>query len=756
MAALGITREQYRDKVYGGWLGKNIGGTLGAPFEGSKEIRSLEFYDPVPGQAAANDGLDFQLVWLSVLRGKGIDVTSDDLAGAWQAHITYPWDEYGWASANVRRGFRPPITGSFDNWFRHGVRAMNRCELWAMSAPGAPQIAAAGAYSDAIIDHTEEGVWAAMFWAAMESAAFFLADSPSLLDTGLAMIPPDCRVAQAVRIARDAFREQLTPLDARGRIINALGADNYSDAPQNVGFGVMGLLYGKGDFGASVCTATNLGYSAQATGGSLGALLGILCGRTGIPSRWAEPIGDSVVLGWGVVGLEVERTAAELTEHTVEIGEKVNAARCPDVALVDSLDEIKPPVEALAPLVEPPPAEAPPPAIVSPPAEAAEPPAVEPASPSGFVAPDLSETAPAAVPDETSARMAHLEIDTPEAAAAPSQDNSEAPSAQSAEPAAAEIADSATQAPSSTPEPVPAVPPAVNWRDNTLIQPLLAASPTTAIHHAGDFEFVVDYGAGGPAIIPNVATSFTVAIRNLGTTDFVGTVNLAAPEGWQVAVPGAQGQRQMLASGRMARYGFVLRVPDTVNLEARNEVTLALIPEQGPSTTVELPYVAGSCWRLVGPFKNQVDEGFDHPYQPEDKPGFDNDYLGRSGGLIRWQKMAFRESALDLESIFNGSPGVAYGITTLHVVTPAEVRIVAHTNDGVKVWLNEQRIMQRHSHESFRPTLGYGPAAADVTLKAGDNRLMVKIVSCSELIQFALTVTDRDGRPIDDLGNTRW
>jgi hypothetical protein len=41
MAGRQITREQYRDKVYGGWLGRNAGATIGAGLEGT-ELRYLQ------------------------------------------------------------------------------------------------------------------------------------------------------------------------------------------------------------------------------------------------------------------------------------------------------------------------------------------------------------------------------------------------------------------------------------------------------------------------------------------------------------------------------------------------------------------------------------------------------------------------------------------------------------------------------------------------------------------------------------------
>ena len=39
-----INENEFRDKVYACWLGKNIGGTLGMPFEGDTSVHDLTFY----------------------------------------------------------------------------------------------------------------------------------------------------------------------------------------------------------------------------------------------------------------------------------------------------------------------------------------------------------------------------------------------------------------------------------------------------------------------------------------------------------------------------------------------------------------------------------------------------------------------------------------------------------------------------------------------------------------------------------------
>ena len=64
--------ETYKDKTLGCWVGKNIGGVFGAPFEGKRQINDIDFYtqdilnDPPP-----NDDLDLQIVWLAAVERYG-------------------------------------------------------------------------------------------------------------------------------------------------------------------------------------------------------------------------------------------------------------------------------------------------------------------------------------------------------------------------------------------------------------------------------------------------------------------------------------------------------------------------------------------------------------------------------------------------------------------------------------------------------------------------------------------------------------
>lgn len=328
MKSIVISESIYRDKVAGCWLGKNIGGTLGAPFEGRKEALSLSFYDPVPDKSAPNDDLDLQLVWLRMLQERGIHPTLSDFADYWTKHLApYPWNEYGFCQRNLARGLRPPVSGCFENYYVDEMGSPIRSEIWACVAPGDPELAASMAWKDAVLDHAGgEGVHGEMFWAAVESAAFVIDDPLILIDIGLEMIPVHSLISRAVREAVWSYQNHSPFEETRERVLRCFGHWQPCNAAQNHAFTVMGWLYGK-DFGERLCAAVNCGYDTDCTGATLGSVLGILGGASGIPARWSDPVGDAVVLHRFTQLPDPPKTIGELTEQTVAVARRVIAER---------------------------------------------------------------------------------------------------------------------------------------------------------------------------------------------------------------------------------------------------------------------------------------------------------------------------------------------------------------------------------------------------------------------------------------------
>ena len=217
-----LNRAEYRDKVLGCWTGKNIGGTLGAPIEGRREMFDLTFYkQDLNGTPAPNDDLDLQLVWLQAAEERGVYQLNERVLGEyWMAHITGPWNEYGIGKANMANGFQPPLSGALNNGqWKNSNGAWIRSEIWECLFPGSPDDVLEFAWYDSCVDHAGDGIYAELFTAALESAAFVVQDIRRLIEIALSKIPADCRVARSVKLACREYDAGRSLADARNAIV---------------------------------------------------------------------------------------------------------------------------------------------------------------------------------------------------------------------------------------------------------------------------------------------------------------------------------------------------------------------------------------------------------------------------------------------------------------------------------------------------------------------------------------------------------
>lgn len=329
---MAIPIPHFRDRVLACWLGKAVGGTLGLPVEGRPGPLHLTFYNPVPTTMLPNDDLDLQVLWackLDQMRDR-VRVHREDLAQAWLIHVQFPWDEYGVALRNLRAGIQPPFSGSADNWFAHGMGAAIRSEIWACLAAGNPQLAARYAYEDACVDHAGEGIWAEVFLAALQSAAFVESDPHRLLDLAMAQVPSASRIAAVVR---DTAEQWFTHHDADAtmrHILDHFGHENFTDVVMNIGFTVLGWLAGEGDFDRAICTAVNCGQDTDCTGATVGALMGILDPAC-IADRWLAPIGRDLVVDARITGITPPPTIDAFADLVCDLHQRL-AGQPPEVS----------------------------------------------------------------------------------------------------------------------------------------------------------------------------------------------------------------------------------------------------------------------------------------------------------------------------------------------------------------------------------------------------------------------------------------
>ena len=292
-----FSKKELWDRIYACWIGKNIGGTLGTPYEGKRELLDIHGFASKEGEPLPNDDLDLQLVWLRAVNDLGPEaINSKTLGEYWISWITPHWNEYGVCKSNMKDGILPPMSGEYNNeLWRNSNGAWIRTEIWACLYPAMPEKAIRFAFEDASVDHGfGEGTFAAIFVAAMESAAFAVRDARQLLEIGLSKIPEECRVARSVRIVMKAHDDGIDWKQCREMLVQDSADLGWFQAPCNIGFVVLGLLYGEGDVQKSLILAVNCGDDTDCTGATLGSLLGIMYGMDGIPKDWMAYIGEEI------------------------------------------------------------------------------------------------------------------------------------------------------------------------------------------------------------------------------------------------------------------------------------------------------------------------------------------------------------------------------------------------------------------------------------------------------------------------------
>lgn len=358
-----INCQEYSDKVKGCYLGKNIGGTLGAPFECWRGIYDIDGFMQDISSPVPNDDVDLQLVWLSAVEHEGKNIDSHVLAKYWENYVSSVISEYGAGKNNYAMGILPPLSGYIRNENRESNGAWIRTEIWACLCAGNPALAANYAYYDACVDHSGEGIYAAVFMAAVQAAAFFESDVNKLIKIGLSYLPESCGVRNAVDLVMNCYQNGDDWKTARKKLLIAepssfgeicgewKGTSEVAacskcpvqekdvdipqavhgyDAPASIGIVLIGWLYGGGDFGKSVCLAVNCGEDTDCTAGSLGAILGIIQGASALPEKWVKGCSEKITVCSLRTDemLNVPQTVSELCERIVKLFPVVSSARC--------------------------------------------------------------------------------------------------------------------------------------------------------------------------------------------------------------------------------------------------------------------------------------------------------------------------------------------------------------------------------------------------------------------------------------------
>ena len=320
---MNIDFETYKKKVRGCYVGKCVGGTLGMKFEGTRRYSEVTYYDPIPDKMLPNDDLDLQVVNLETVLRTGLPICRYYIGEMWKYHIAdHAPDEYAVGVSNHALMLNAPLSGIYRNKFYAGMGGAIRSELWACLAPANPDLAAMFAREDSCTDHCSDGIYAEMFLASVESAAFTETDLMRLINIGLCFIPDGHRLKNAFLDVINWWDEYHDIIQVRELILKKYSVDNWTDVTINLSFIILSLLCCDGSFDKAICTAASLAYDADCTCATVGSIFGII-DPDGIDSKWTDPIGDSLVLSTGIVNMHEPDTVDEFCDKIISVADEV-------------------------------------------------------------------------------------------------------------------------------------------------------------------------------------------------------------------------------------------------------------------------------------------------------------------------------------------------------------------------------------------------------------------------------------------------
>lgn len=132
-------------------------------------------------------------------------------------------------------------------------------------------------------------------------------------------------------------------------------------------------------------------------------------------------------------------------------------------------------------------------------------------------------------------------------------------------------------------------------------------------------------------------------------------------------------------------------------------------------------------WRLVTPFDNHEEAGFNVAYPPEKGVDLKSVYKGKDGKEARWVAVTTKDpyGLVNLNKELGKQQGVvAYAYAALESPQERRIQIRAGSPNAIKLFLNGKEVYHR---EEYHHGAEVDQHIASATLKAGRNELLVKI-----------------------------
>lgn len=308
-----LSTKVLKDKIAGGWAGKMIGVTYGAPteFKAKQKIYedSIKWVPADIDGSLKQDDIYVQLTFLETMDKYGIDTPAKKFQEMF-AKAGFPlWHANMQARKNYYDSIFAPASGRPNfNFHADDIDFQIEADYIGFMCPGMPQTVVEIADKIGHIMNFGDGVFGGIFVAALYSGSFFENDIQKIIENALRSIPQESdyyKIIQDVIKLHQQFpynwKEAWKELDDKWGDVDICGAGSPSniDAKLNGAYIVLGLLYGDGDILKTLEITTRCGQDSDCNPSNAMAVLGVIKGFSSLPKKMQEAvntIGDSLFI----------------------------------------------------------------------------------------------------------------------------------------------------------------------------------------------------------------------------------------------------------------------------------------------------------------------------------------------------------------------------------------------------------------------------------------------------------------------------
>lgn len=157
-----------------------------------------------------------------------------------------------------------------------------------------------------------------------------------------------------------------------------------------------------------------------------------------------------------------------------------------------------------------------------------------------------------------------------------------------------------------------------------------------------------------------------------------------------------------------------------------------------PGAKIAAHYRIATEWEVTGPFPCEGDDGLAKAYPPE------------KGADAAWQRFTSKDplGVLDLTEPLKKAENVC-GYVRLQLSSPLEkqAQLRIGSEGSIAAWLNGKEVLRKQAARE----LVFDQDRADITIPKGNSTLLVKVCQSKGRWGLVLRLSDKDGKPLDDV-----